>query len=75
MTAENFDSVLKALSLTRPFKAFTIELEDGRRFEIDHPMAVRDGVAGYLSAKGVPTMFYHDEVKRIIAEPVSAEAQ
>ncbi len=47
----------------------------GDRFEIDHRVAFRDGVAAYLSAKGAPTIFYHNEVKQILSVPANADAQ
>ena len=46
MTAENFDHVLIGLRQRQPFRVFTVELNGGHRFEVDHPSAlvVRDGV-------------------------------
>ena len=75
MTADKFDEALYALCDARPFKEFTIEYTDGRRFAVDYPLAVRDGVAVYLSQKGAPTIFRHESVNRIIAEPANSEAQ
>lgn len=39
MTTENFQKVLLAMIRRRPFKPFTVELNTGSRFEIDHPEA------------------------------------
>ena len=75
MTAESFEKALIAVCDAEPFRAFTIELQDGRRFEIDHPMAFRGGVAGYLGRKGTPLVFRHNEVNQIIPSPESATAQ
>ncbi len=75
MTAQEFDEVLENLNDVEPFKAYTIEFRDGRRLEVDFPVAHRDGAAGYLGPKGAPTLFRHDEVERIIAEPASASSQ
>ncbi len=56
MTAENFDQVLDGLRQLQPFRVFMVELEGGRRFEIDHPgaLVVRDGVAVFLAPGGMP---------------------
>ena len=45
MTADNFTSVLEGLRGRKPFTVFTVELQGGRRFEVDHPgaLVVRDG--------------------------------
>jgi hypothetical protein len=34
MTAENFDHALDALAEAKPFKAFTVVLNGGRKFEV-----------------------------------------
>ena len=74
MTAENFDHALRALQEQRPFQIFTIELNGGDRFEIDHPYAlvVRDGVAVFVAPGGTPVLFDHDSVNKIIAAPASS---
>jgi hypothetical protein len=66
MTRETFEQELRLLCGTKPFRPFTVELENGRRLEIDYPLAIRDGVAGYLSPRGAPTIFRHDSVNQII---------
>ena len=68
MTAENFDRALRELQEKRPFHIFTVELNGGRRFEIDHPNAlvVRDGVAVFVAPGGIPILFDHDSVNQII---------
>lgn len=68
MTSENFDRVFSGLSERRPFRVFTVELNGGQRFEIDHPRAlvVRDGVAVFLAPGGVPIWFDHESVNQII---------
>ena len=73
MTADNFDSVLQALSQRQPFRVFTVELNGGKRFEVDHPGAivVRDGVAVFLAPGGVPIWFDHDRVNQIIGAPAN----
>jgi hypothetical protein len=73
MTADNFENVLTALRQLQPFRVFTVELHGGRRFEVDHPLAlvVRDGVAVFLAPGGVPIWFDHDSVNQIIGAPAS----
>jgi hypothetical protein len=68
MTAENFDQALRVLQEKKPFQLFTVELNGGRRFEIDSPFAlvVRDGVAVFVALGGVPVLFDHDSVNQII---------
>lgn len=73
MTAEQFNQTLEALCEARPFKAFRIEFQDGRRLEVDFPVAYRDGVACYLSPRGAPTIFRHNEVNQIIAASANAQ--
>ena len=71
MSAANFDTVLKELQDLRPFYIYTIELNGGRRFEVDSPnaMVIRDGVAVFLSPGGAPIWFDHDSVSSIADAP------
>jgi hypothetical protein len=64
---------LEALRTRSPFHVFTVELNGGRRFEVDHPgaMVVRDGVAVFLAPGGVPIWFDHDSVSQIIGAPAN----
>ncbi|WP_088257688.1 hypothetical protein [Fimbriiglobus ruber] len=68
MTADNFASTLSGLQRLNPFRVFTVELNGGRRFEVDHPgaLVVRDGVAVFLAPGGVPIWFDHESVNQII---------
>jgi len=76
MTADNFMSVLEALRSRQPFLVFTVELNGGRRFEVDHPGALiaRDGVAVFLAPGGVPVWFDHEIVLRFVGAGSNAEA-
>lgn len=76
MTADNFDRVLIALRRHQPFHIFTVELNGGRRFEVDHPDAiiVRDGVAVFLAPGGVPIWFDHESVNQVIGAGASSDA-
>ena len=73
MTAENFDQVLIALRASQPFRVFTVDLNGGSRFEVDHPgaLVVRDGVAVFLAPGGVPVWFDHDSVDQFAGAPAS----
>lgn len=68
MTAENFDGVLRVLLDRRPFELFTVELNGGDRFEIDHPRSVvfREGVAVFIGPGKKIIWFDHDSVNKII---------
>ena len=68
MTADNFTNVLNTLRLLQPFRVFTVELNGGRRFEVDHPgaLVVRDGVAVFLAPGGIPIWFDHESVNQIL---------
>ncbi len=50
MTAENVDQLLEGFLEPKPFRVFTVELNTGPRFEVDHPraMVLRNGVAVFF---------------------------
>ncbi len=68
MTPRNFSNSLQAFQRQTPFKSFTVELVSGDRLRIDHPEAlvIRAGVAAFIDARGVPTLFDHDSVSQFI---------
>ena len=74
MTTENFDHVLEALRELCPFRVFTVELNGGKKFEVDHPgaLVVRDGVAVFLAPGGIPVWFDHESVNQIIGVPAGS---
>ncbi|MGL6097868.1 MAG: hypothetical protein ACRC7O_18960 [Fimbriiglobus sp.] len=76
MTADNFTRILNSLRLNQPSTVFTVELNGGRRFEVDHPgaLVVRDGVAVFLAPGGLPIWFDHESVLRIVGAGASVEA-
>lgn len=76
MTADNFDRVFTELRDDQPFQIFTVELNGGRRFEIDHPHAliIRDGVAVFLAPGGTPIFFDHDSVNQVIRAGANTDA-
>jgi hypothetical protein len=71
MTADNFGDALEALMSRQPFKPFTIELQTGKRFEIDHPRATvwREGKAVFVAPGGVLIFFDNENVTQIIDSP------
>lgn len=68
MTADNFDQILDGLRTLQPFRVFTVVLNGGSRFEVDHPgaLVICDGVAVFLAPGGVPIWFDHESVNQII---------
>lgn len=70
MNAEHFERSLRAVQQRQPFHPFTVELVSGDRFQVDHPKALvlRDGVAAFIAAGGVPHLFDHESVSQIIAD-------
>ena len=76
MTVENFQTLVVALTERRPFHPFTIELTDGQRFEIDHPLvlAYRDGLATFLAPGRIPYWFDHESVSTILEDTANTAA-
>jgi hypothetical protein len=67
MTAEHLERVVRAFQKRAPFRSFMVELVSGTRIEVDHleALVLRGGVAVYLSATGVPTLFDHESVSQV----------
>ena len=76
MTAENFQTLVETLSERRPFQPFTIELFDGKRFEVDHShaLAYRDGLAFFLAPGRIPYWFDHQSVSTVLGDTANAAA-
>jgi hypothetical protein len=70
MEIDNFDRTLNALKTRSPFRPFTVARVNGDHFEVDYPdaLVVRDGVAVYIGAGGVPILFDHEGVSQFIGE-------
>lgn len=68
MTVEEFDSTMLKFSEREPFEVFTVELQNGRRIEIDRPFgfALRNGHAVTMTRKKEPIWFDHNTVARIV---------
>jgi len=54
MSADNFTETLNAFRTRQPYRVFTVELNTGKKFEVDHPGALvtRDGVAVFIASGG-----------------------
>jgi hypothetical protein len=70
METATFDQTLIALQKRKPFRPFTVVLVNGDRFEVDYPgaLVVRDGVAVYVAAGGIPVIFDHEGVNQFIGD-------
>ena len=70
MEADNFDRTLNAFKRRSPCRPFTVVLVNGDRFEVDYPdaLVVRDGMAVYISAGGVPILFDYEGVSQFIGD-------
>lgn len=70
MEPHNFDHTLGTFKGRSPFRPFSVALVNGDRFEVDHPdaLVVRDGVAVYIGAGGVPVIFDHEGVRQIVGD-------
>jgi len=75
MLPQNFERSLRALVRRTPFRSFTVELVSGARIEVDHPEALvfRNGLAVFISAQGVPTLFDHESVSQLNGTTDQAE--
>lgn len=63
MTKEEFERTLRSHVRRQPFIPFSVQLVDGRHYEIEHPVITFDGsVAGYLSESQGLVDFSFDEV-------------
>jgi hypothetical protein len=70
MTAENFNKTLRAYQKRMPFRSFRARFVSGEHVDVDHPEAlvIRAGVAVYLNAAGVPTLFDRESVSEVVGE-------
>ena len=70
MEVSHFDETLNAFKNRRLFRLFTVVMVNGDRFEVDFPNAlvVRDGMAVYIAAGGVPILFDYEGVSQFIGD-------
>ena len=76
MDPGHFERSLRAFHRRTPFRPFVVALVNGDRFQVDHPEAwvLRDGVAVFIAAGGVPTLFDHESVSQLVGEPLGQPA-
>lgn len=70
MDRDTFDQAIRVYKHRSPFRPFTVAMQNGDRLEVDHPdaLAIRDGVALFAGPGGVPSIFDHEGVSRIIGD-------
>lgn len=73
MERGDFERSMRAFQRQVPFRPFVVALVNGDRVRVDRPEAlvVRDGVAGFIAAGGLPTLFDHDSVSQFTGEPAA----
>lgn len=71
MDSGEFERSLRASQRRAPFRPFTVALVNGDRIQVDHPEALvlRDGIAVFIAAGGIPTLFDHTSVSELVGEP------
>ena len=70
MDRDTFDNSIRTFKHRAPFRPFTVSLMNGERLEVEYPdtLAVRDGVALFVGLAGVPAVFDHEGVARVIGD-------
>jgi hypothetical protein len=70
MTADHFEKTLQAYQRRKPFRSFRVRFLSGEHIDVDHPetVIIRAGVAAYVNAKGVPTLFDHESVSEVLGQ-------
>jgi len=65
-----FTQTLSLYRRRKLFHPFTIALQNGDRFEVDHAdaLVIRDGTAVYLAPGGVPVVFDHEALVPITGD-------
>jgi hypothetical protein len=71
MDVSQFERSLRAFQRRTPFRSFTVALVNGDRIQVDHPEAsvLRDGVAVFIAAGGIPMLLDHTSVSQFVGEP------
>jgi hypothetical protein len=69
MNRRSFETTLRTLARSAPFRPFVVELVSGSRIRVDHPDAIafNVGVAVHIAQDGTPTIFDADGVAQVIA--------
>ncbi len=68
MERDSFERSLKAFTRRTPFHPFIVELVSGGQLQVDYPEALvfRNAVAFHFSQEGIPTLFDHQGVARMV---------
>lgn len=68
MERDAFERSLKAFTRRTPFHPFVVELVNGGQLQVYHPEALvfRNAIAVHFSQKGIPTLFDHQGVARMV---------
>jgi hypothetical protein len=76
MTAEHFQTTIRAFQRRTPFKSYVVELVSGDRIRVDHQEAlvVRGRVGVFVNAAGAPVIFDHERVSQIFADTAESSA-
>jgi hypothetical protein len=76
MTNEEFAATISPLRAARPFRPYTVEMNDGTRYEIDLPLALgyRDGSFGFMTHGRGPRFFNVADVRQILTAVVETAA-
>ena len=70
MDRDVFTGTIQAFKRRTPFRPFTVVTVGGGQQEVDHQDAiiVRDGVAIFAAPGGIPVIFDHESVDRVIGD-------
>ena len=76
MTAEHFQTTIRAFQRRSPFTPCVVELVSGDHIHVDHPEAlvIRAGVGVYVNAAGAPSIFEDEGVSQIYADSAESSA-
>ena len=76
MTADHFQTTIRAFQRRAPFRSYIVELVSADRIMVDHPdaLVVRGGVGVFVNAAGAPTIFDCEGVSQVIASPGESAA-
>jgi hypothetical protein len=74
---ETFAATVEAFQSRRPYKPFTVALNNGERYAVDRPntLAFGEGTAVIIAPGGVPIIFDHESVSQVIGDLSGRGAQ
>lgn len=70
MDRDTFDGTIREFKHRTPFRPFTVAMVNGERLAVDHldALALRDGVALFAAPGGVPVVFDHEGLSRVVGD-------